>query len=183
MKKTLLIIGVIVLAVACGTWAYRVYFPNLIAESIISSEEPPAFVPEKVKTKIKKIKKPVNDGAATIINTMHQSGITLEQVLQAIDEADENQAYAMLDELNSTPVKNPDQFFDIAKKHFPVAFDVEAFRKPFRQKVNIGLIRKGIAYANIYRKKEEVDAETVKSIAKKILLQKEEEFNKMMHVN
>ena len=114
-----------------------------------------------------------------IIKEMHRSKITMAQVFEAIDNAKEEQAFAMLDELNTTDVAPPDEVFDMAKRHFPVDFDVEVFRKPFNEKVDLKLIRKGIRYANIYRETEKVDAATARTIVKKILLQKEAEFNKI----
>jgi hypothetical protein len=179
MKKLTLTL-VIVALIATGCYlAYRIYFPEFIAQSIVS-EESPAYVPRKMKTTIQKIKKPVNEGAHAVITTMHKSGITIDQILKAIDNAREEQAYAMLDELNNTEIKDPNQVFDMAKKHFPVDFNVEVFRKPFNEKVSLRLIKKGIRYANIYRDEEKMDAQTAKAIVKKILLQKEKDLSKIL---
>ena len=164
-----------------GYLAYQLYFPVMVANSITS--ESTFLVPEKMQTRIKKIKTPVNDGAKTVVETMHRNGVTMDQVLEAIDNAQEEQALALLDELNSAEVTTPDQFFDLCKKHFPVQFDVEVFREPFKEKVGIELIRKGIKYANAYRERDELDAATAKSIAKRILLQKEAEFNRIVKNN
>ncbi|MFZ6011972.1 MAG: hypothetical protein ACOYXT_16640 [Bacteroidota bacterium] len=158
---------------------YQSYLPQMVAEAIVS-EQTPAYLPEPVKIKIEKLRKPVNDGAESIIKKMHQSKITLDQVFKAIDNAPEEEAYNMLDELNATPITSPDQVFDMAKKRFPVDFDVEVFREPFREKVDLKLIKKSIRYANIYRENEKIDAATARSIVKKILLQKEKEFNKIV---
>ena len=90
---------------------------------------------------------------------------------------------ALLEDLNKSEVTNQDQVFDLCKKHFPVPFDVEVFREPFNERVSIELIRKGIKYANAYYERDEVDAATAKSIAKRILLQKEAEFNRIVKNN
>ena len=114
---------------------------------------------------------------------MHKSGVTMDQILKAIDDAQEEQAFAFLDELNESQVDSSDQVFSLAKKHFPVDFNVEIFRKPFNENVSIAHIRKGIHYANIYKEKEEFDVSTAKSIVKRILLQKEDEFKRLTKIN
>ena len=182
MKKGILILSAIVIIGAGCYYAYHWYFPEIIAQSIVS-ERSPRYVPKKVQNKIRKVKKPINEGASAVITTMHKTGITMEQVLKAIDEAKEEQAYAMLDELNETKIENTNQVFDMAKKHFPVRFNVEVFREAFNDKVNLSLIKKGIRYANIYRDEEKMDARTAKAIVKKILIQKEKDFNKILQKN
>jgi hypothetical protein len=177
MKKLIIIMGMLLVACVGGYIGYKLFLPEMIAHSI--TEEPHSLVPDKIKHRLKHIRKPVNDGALAVVEAMHSSGVTMEQVLKAIDEAKEQQAFAFLDELNRTRLHSPDQVFSMAKKHFPVAFDVEIFRKPFNQKVSMAAIRKGIRYANIYKEKDEFDAATAKSVAKKILLQKEAEFREL----
>jgi hypothetical protein len=181
MRKISVILGVVVLLFVAGYMAYQVYFPMMVAKSITDEGVP--FVPETVKKRLKKIRKPVNEGAEAVVQTMFKSGVTMEQILKAIDDAKEEQALAMLEELNKTEIKNPDQVFSIAKKHFPVDFDVEIFREPFNKKISMRQIKKGLRYANIYKDREEFDAETAKSIAKRILLQKEDEFRRLTNID
>ena len=180
MKKFSLAVGAFILIGFAGYVAYEVYFPQMIAESI--TREPLALVPDDIQDRIQKIRKPVNEGAGVVVETMHRSGVTMDQVLRAIDETKEEQAYAFLDELNRSEIQNPDQVFNLAKKHFPVDFNVEIFRKPFNEKVNLATIRKGVRYANMYKTKDEFDAATAKSVVKRILLEKEEEFKKLTNV-
>ena len=82
----------------------------MIAHAIVSPNELPSYLPEKVKEKVKKVKVPVNQGAEAIITTIQQSQkVTLDQILKAIDNVTEEQAYAMLDTLNNTKIQNTDQ--------------------------------------------------------------------------
>ena len=180
-KRVLLFLGLITVLVSTLYLAFKIYVPNAIANAITSAELP-VYLPEQIKLKVKKIKGPVNEGASTIIKTLHTSNVTLTQVLQAIDNTTEEQAYALLDSLNEKQPENIDQFFDMVKYHFPVEFDVEVFRKPYHEKINMRLIKKGIAYANHYKKSEEIDFETARSIMKQILIQKEQEFDSLMGI-
>lgn len=177
-------IGKILLFAVCfliiaGVVTYYFFLPALIAKTV-ASEQLPAFIPQRIKTKIEKVNKPLNEGARTVISTIHSSGITFDQIIRAIDEAKEEQAYAMLDELNKTKITNVDQLFDIGKKYFLVDFDVEVFREAYRKKATLPLIEKAIAYANKYKNEKLMDAKTAKETAKRILRDKEEEFNKIV---
>jgi hypothetical protein len=181
VNRTVLIICFLI-ALTIGSYiAFKIYMQKMIAHAIVSPNELPSYLPEKVKEKVKKVKVPVNQGAEAIIITMQQSQkVTLDQILKAIDNVTEQQAYAMLDTLNNTKIQNTDQVFDIAKQHFPVDFDVEIFRKAYREKVSMRLIKKGISYGNRFKKNQDMDFESARSILKQILIQKEHELNKVM---
>lgn len=180
MKNLRMYLVAFVLVVAAMYLAYQMYFPVMVANSF--STETSSLLPEDMKRKIEKVRVPVNDGAALIVAKVHQSdNVTIDDLLRAIDNATEEQALALLDELNRRDtLLSADEIFTLTKKYFPVDFDVEIFRAPFREKVSPALIKKCIKYANIYRRRNELDAETAKSIAKRILLQKEDEFNKLL---
>jgi hypothetical protein len=179
MKKVRLIVISILLLAFAGYLAYQLYLPVMVAKSFSSDTSP--LLPKDIQVKVEKVKKPVNESAELIVKRIHQSDdVTMDDLLNAIDNVTEEQALAFLDELNKTEIKSTDQVFSMTKKHFPVDFNVEIFREPFSEKASVPLIRKCIKYANIYKRREEIDAETAKSIAKRILLQKEEEFNKLL---
>jgi hypothetical protein len=172
----LLVVAIVLTGLAAYV-VYEVYLPQMIARSI--TDESTVLMPDKVEEKIQKIKKPVNRGAEVVVETIYKSGISMDQIFKAIDETEEEQAFAFLAELNNTRIESSDQVFNIAKKHFPVEFNVEVFRKPFNERVNVATIKKGVKYANIYKDREEFDTNTAKSIMKRVLLEKEEEFRKI----
>lgn len=175
-----MIIFLLILLVGAGSYlAYRKYMPEVIAEAI-TSEHLPTYLPERIQKKVKKIRTPINESANAVIVEMHKSKITLDQILEAINNVTEEDANALLDSLNTVQIQNPEQVFDMAKKQFPVNFDVEVFRKPYKDKVSMKLIKKGLAYANRYKRNEEMDFESARSIAKSILIQKEKEFLKSL---
>lgn len=158
---------------------YKFYLPGLIADALVQEKEP-AYIPTFVQTKIKKYKAPVNKGAEDVIREIHKSNVSLDQILVAIDKTEAEQVYSMLDELNDTEIKNTNQVFDLASRHFPVDFDIEVLRKPFNKNVTMAMIKKGITQANEKREEEGVDPEMAKSVIKQILRQKEQDFNKAM---
>jgi hypothetical protein len=182
MKKILTGVFLVIILLGIGGFVvYKYFMADLIADAILSQEDLPSFVPSKVKTKLDKYRVPINFGAEEVIKKMHESKITLDQIITAIDEAPEDQAHALLDELKATKIKSSNQVFDMVKERFPVPFNVEVFRKPFNEKVDVKIIRKGISYATMHA--DDIDIAMAKSVAKKILLQKEKEYNEVMGYN
>jgi hypothetical protein len=176
MKKLLIVLLVlVVVAVIGGMLWYKHYFPKMVAEAV-AAEELPAYIPQHIQVKINEFRKPVNASAEKVIEKMHEENIPFQKLIETIDNATEEQTNGLIEELASTSLQSTNQVFDIGIKHFPVDYDVEAFREPFNQNVDIRLIRKAINYANTNRQTNDVDLPTLKEIAKKVLVQKEKEY-------
>jgi hypothetical protein len=162
---------------------YKQYAPAIIAHELLKETEP-VFLPKKIVEKIKKIKVQTNQLSTDVIKDIHKSNITLDQILKALDEVTEDKANLLLDEINGLGViKSSDQIFDLTKKHFPVDFDVEPLREPFRNKADVRLLQKAVQKANEYRDNSLIDFESAKAIAKRILIEKEKEFNQYIEPN
>ncbi|HEU5146804.1 MAG TPA: hypothetical protein VFT90_08820 [Chryseosolibacter sp.] len=175
MKKIL--ISLLILAiVGVGVYAvYRALMPSIIAEATVS-ESLPDYIPKRLKTRVEAIRNPINKGAEAMIHKMHASEIPLNEVLDAIDNITEEQAYAFLDEVNATKPASTDAVFDLLKKHFPTEFDTEVFREPFNQHFRMKQVRNALAYANMNRKSNDVELATAKAILKKLIIEKEKEM-------
>lgn len=179
MKKRILwLASISIVLTACVYGFYQWYVPKLVIEAILNPESQlPSYVPERVKKTIKSIETQANKRSTVVIAAMHSSGVTIEEALAAIDDVEEEQVYAALDELNSTEIVDIDQVFDIAKKHIPVQqFDVEKLREPYRKVATIPRIQRGLKAANKARQSYFDDPEMVREIAKKLLVEKEKEF-------
>jgi hypothetical protein len=169
-----------VLFIACllglaGYSLYRYYFAELMANAIVNETLPP-FAPKRTQNKIKEISVPLNNGTEAVLRRMHDSEISIDQVVKAIDNTTEEEAYDLLDDLNKAKPNNPNEVFDIAKRHLMVDFDIETFRKPFNDHVKMKDIRQAIQYANYNRKSKDIDFVTAKVIFKNIVIRKEEEY-------
>ncbi len=176
MKKIILSIVIILSIISIGGYfLYRFYITDFIAKTI-TAESVPAYIPRRMQNKIEEIRIPLNKGTEAMLQNMQASHISMNQVLEIVDNTSEAQAYTLLDELNSIQPKNTNEVFNIAKKHFTADFDLEVFRKPFNDHFDMKQLRKVIAYANLNRRSSEVDFNTAKAIIKKILLQKEKEY-------
>ena len=167
----LLVIG---LLAAGGYILYRKVMPHLVAKAV-TSHSLPGYIPKRLKNRVEAIRKPINKGTEAIIEKMHDADITLEDVLLAVDNISEEEAYAFLDEFNETDHTSPDDVFDVAKKHFKTSFDLEVFREPFRKHFKLKQIRSVIDYASLNRRSNDVDFATAKVILKMIIIEKEKE--------
>lgn len=176
MKKIVIPV-ILVVALLCmgGYYLYHVYFPALVAHAFVT-ESMPGYVPKRIQTRIQAISVPINKGTEAMLQEMHASDISMEQIISVLDGIEEQKAYGMLDELNSKKAKTTNEVFNVARKHITADFDVEVFRKPFNDHVTMKQINVAIHYANQNRKTHDVDFVTAKAIIKKILLQKEKEF-------
>lgn len=172
-------IGLCVVLAGAGLVFYKFYLPGLVADAIVE-DNAPSYMPKFVENRMKKYKAPLNKGANDVIQEIHKSDVTLEQILDAIDRTEDRQVYAALDELGRSKVKNTNQVFDIAKKYINADFDVEVLRKPFNENISMAMIKRAMGYAEGYRKDESFDPEMAKAIAKKLLIQKEKEYRQSM---
>lgn len=174
MKR--IITGLLILAVFVigGYLLYKSYAPQMIANAVVA-DSLPDYIPKRLKTKVEAIRRPLNKGADAMLRKMHASDIPVDQVLKAVDDISEDEAYAFLDEMNAANPVNTDEVFDLAKEHFSTDFDLEVFREPFNQHFEMKQINDAIAYANLNRKSNDVDITTAKAILKKIIIEKEKE--------
>ena len=176
MKKILLSIVLIALVLAVGGYLfYHFVMPKLIAEAVVS-DSVPNYIPKRFQSKVGAIRAPLNKGTEAMLQTMHESDISLDQILEAVDDISEEQAYGFLDDLTKAKPTNTNEVFDMAKKHFPTDFNPEVFREPFNRNVTMKQINNGIAYANLNRRTNDVDITTAKAIVKKIIIEKEKEL-------
>jgi hypothetical protein len=181
MMKTLLgWIAVIIIAGAIGAFLfYKIYLPKMLAEAIVKQEES-VYIPKFVQARIRKYKAPVNEAAEDVIREIHKSDINVDQIIEAIDRTEEEQVYAMLDELTQANLVSTNQVFDICKKYFTVDFDIELLRKPFNENVDVATIKSALKNSDYREHQQAVDPQMAKAIIKQVLLQKEAEYRKRM---
>lgn len=178
MKKVIVSFIFVVSLLGVGSYYfYQMYFTDFIAQAFVS-DSLPGFVPKRIQTRMQAISVPLNKGAEALIQKMHASDISIDHILSVVDKTTEEQAYKLLDELNSTNLKNADDVFNVAKKHIDADFNLEIFRKPFQEHFRITQVRRVLYLANQNRKTHDVDFVTAKAIIKKILLEKEKEYTK-----
>jgi hypothetical protein len=175
MKKVSISIILIMAIIAAGGYLlYQYMLPRIIAKAVVA-DSLPDYIPKRLQTKVEAIRVPLNHGTEAMVQKMHDSQIPLEEVLEAVDNISEEQAYAFLDEINKIKPTNTNQVFDVLKKHLSTDFDLEVFREPFNEYFEMTQINNAIAYANLNRRSNDVDISTAKAIFKKIIVEKEKE--------
>ncbi|MBX2966263.1 MAG: hypothetical protein KF845_08975 [Cyclobacteriaceae bacterium] len=183
IKKVAALLIILISALVISYIVYKRYAPEIIANELLKETEP-AFLPKKVTEKIKEVKVQTNHLSVGIIKDIHKSNITLDQILKSLDEVTEDKADLLLYEINNLgQLKSSDQVFDLIKKHFPADYDIESLREPFRDKADVQKLQTLIQKANEYRNNNLINFESVKAIIKRILIEKEKEFNKHIETN
>ena len=175
--KRFLITTLLVSVVLCvsGYFIYRSIIREIVAEALVS-ESVPDYIPKRLKTRVEAIRRPINKGTEAFIERMHHSQIPVEDVLDAIDDISEEEVNSFLDEVNQTKPSSTDEVFTVAKKHFDTDFDLEVFRQPFNEHLEMKQVNNALDYAITNRTSNDVDIATVKAILKKIILEKEKEM-------
>ena len=158
-----------------GYYLYKTYITDMVVQAV-TADSLPDYIPKRIQSRIEVIGTPINKGAEAMLQQMHTSRVPMEDMLAVIDATTEEQIYALVDELSTVRPKTTDEVFTIAKKHISTDFDPEVFRKTFNDHITIQQIRKALFYASQNRKTHDLDFSTAKAIAKKILLEKEEEY-------
>lgn len=178
MKRFLVVLFIFILLASAGAyWFYRHALPDIVADAIIS-QEVPDYLPTQIQRTVEAATVPVNRGAEDIVRHIDEAGIPIDKVLRLIDNTTEEQTYRIIDDLNKTNLKSTDQVFDIVTKHLHADFDLEILRKPFNENTNLKMLEKAIAISNNNRLTKEADIETLKSVAKKVLIEKEKELRR-----
>jgi hypothetical protein len=172
MKRFVLIVIILGLLIWGGAHIfYRVYLPDLVAKALVADETPP-YIPRRLMNKVDELRAPVNKGADEMIIEMKKNEIPLAEVVEVIENTSEDEAYEFLKDLNESDPKTPDEVFDIAKEHLHADFDIEVFRKPFVENVNMKSIQRAMRYANTNQKTKDLDIVTGRAIARQILIEK-----------
>lgn len=182
MKK-LMFWGLItsLIIVVGGFIFYQFYLSSFVAELVTTPEEElSSIIPENIKTEIVKI----NKASSEVFEELKLSNISIDDAINAIDQVDENQVYRLLDTLNSingVERLNLDTLFNIGKRLVDVPLDVEVFREAFKRRATPEKIRRALRYANKQRNLQLLSPARARIIAKRILREKEKEFNAVVN--
>ena len=178
MKK-MWILSLLTIIVACagGYVVYKTIIPEVIADAV-TTEKLAGFIPKRLKARVEAISKPINKGTEAFIEKMHAAQIPVHDVLDAVDNINEEQVHAFLDEINVTKPKDTNEVFNVVKKHFRTKFDFEVFRQPFNEHFEMKQLANAFAYANLNRRSNDIDLETAKAIVKKIIVDKDKEVHR-----
>jgi hypothetical protein len=177
MKKLLWVILILAITFCvAGFVFYKLYLPALVAD-VLTKAETPSYVPAFVQNKIEKYKVPINKGAGDFVTELHRQNVPVQEVINTIDETSEEEIEAALNELKDQDIKTTDEAFDIIVRHVNSEMNLEIFRAPFKRNVEVKTIQKFLSDDDFNTYRESLDPAMVKEVAKKVLLEKEAEYN------
>ncbi len=155
---------------------YKERLPQAVADAIVKDEYP-AIVPEKVVKKIKVASKEVNTRLETVITTTETQGITIDQLIQAVDEVKEDEVRKTLDILYNTDLRSADQLFDIGIENIHIqAFDPAVLRESFVNNVKMKKVEKALKYIKDNELADALSPDVARETIKRMILTKQEEI-------
>lgn len=182
-SKLIWVLPIVAILAVGGYFIYiRFILPQQIASAIINEKAAPKLLPNRYEKQFVKSRDRINSGADSVLRILHRKNISLQQLLKAIDEVDENDAYRFLDELSTTTIVSSDQVFSIGKKYFKPDFDVETLRELFRKRVSVSQIKRAIALAIKHRDEGDISPEIFRSVVKQVLIEKEKKISKELNL-
>ena len=175
MKKVICFVFVVACLGIGAFLVYRFYLPQIVAKAIVSNEAP-AYIPKRIMNRVEEMRTPINNSAEGIIRELNSREISLDEVLKAIDRISAQDVTEVVRKLNTEEPASTEQVFTIVKPYFRTDFDVELLREPFVKNFDMRAYRRAMGYANVNQTTKDADIETVRAIAKQILIQK---YNEM----
>lgn len=178
MKKKILIgLGVLlILTLIGGFYFYKKVVPEMAAKAIVKGEYSP-LVPKKIQTKVNAVRDKVNKPIDKALEATASSGITIEQLFAAIDQVDKTEVEQTYNQIRQNDVTDPQEAFKIAYKNISIeAFDPMILKPVYDEIIKKEHIVRGINMVEKNNILENLDMQMMRSVAKQILLQKQEEI-------
>lgn len=175
IKRIGCILFVIVLS---SFFIYYYIFPFIIAKAFVS-EEYLKYIPQSYQQKFQA----TNNNLDEFISKSQQNGISIEDLLSAIDEVKEQEVRNALDELNSTKLHSVEQVFNIVYENIKIkSFDPVTLKPAFLKHVKMHHIHKILNYIKTNNLESNLTAKSAKRIAKQVIIQKKDKIMKKSKV-
>ncbi|MBK6266532.1 hypothetical protein JKA74_15915 [Marivirga sp. S37H4] len=177
MKKYPLIIIIVFLLLSSAVfYGYNYVYPRVVAHAIVSKQYV-GLLPEKFKDRIELISDTVNQRVSRMFEITEDNGVTMDDLLNAIDEIEEQEVRNALAELYETDIQSVEQVYEIGVKHIKIqSFDPQVLRAPFIEHVKLHHVKKGLKYIKRHDLQNQMSSKSARSIAKQILIQKKEKI-------
>ncbi len=177
MKKyTISAVIVFLVLASAAYYSYRYVYPQMVAEAIVEKKYT-GFLPEKYQLKINMISDTANKKVSQIFEITEDKGISIDDLLNAIDEIEEEHVRNALAELYATDLQSVEAVFDIGVKHIKIeSFDPELLRGAFIEHVKMHHVKKGLKYIRRHDLENQISSKSARSIAKQVIIQKKEKI-------
>lgn len=183
-KKTLLLVSaiIILLIIPIMYFGYFYVYPKVVAEAIVSKKYT-SIIPQRYRDEFNLISDTINVRVSRMMEITQDKGITIDDLLQAIDEIQEDDVRNALAELYETDLQSVEQVYLIGRKHIDIqAFDPELLKPAFLKHVKMHHIERGLKYIRRHNLENQLDAQSGRRIAKQIIIQKKDKIMKKSDV-
>jgi hypothetical protein len=182
-KKILTGLGItLLIAIIGGFYFYKKVVPEMAAKAIVKGEYSP-IVPKKIQNKVNAVRKTVNTRIDKAFDITTSNGITIDQLFAAIDQVDKQEVektYSLMKEKNVT---DPQEAFKIAYANITIeAFDPMILKPVYDEIIKKEHILRGYNIIEKNNLLENLDMQMIRSVAKQILIQKQEEIKERTDV-
>ena len=185
MKKNKIIIivfSLIILLISIGYLGYLYVYPKIVADAIVHKKYA-SVIPERYKDGFNLITDSINYKVSDVMKISEENGITIDDLLKAIDEIREEDVRNALEELYQTDLQSIEQVYNIGRKHIKFqAFNPDLLKDSFLKHVKMHHVERGLKYIKKHDLENQLDVESGKRIAKQIIIQKKEKIMKKSDV-
>ncbi len=183
-KKRILLIAIVLifLTIPFIYIGYRYVYPKMVAEAIVSKKYT-SIIPQRYLDDFNLISDTINSKISKVMVITEDKGITIEDLLKAIDQIKEKDVRDALEELYQTDLETVEQVYLIGRKHIDFeAFDPDLLKSSFLEHVQMHHIERGLKYIKRHDLENQLDAESGRRIAKQIIIQKKDKIMKKSDV-
>lgn len=181
MKKLLIVVFVFLIVASSGYYLVKTYwFPKYVAHMIVMDEDVPDYLPQKVQKGIVKAKKKVNPLVGAILSESYKGGLTLEELLDFVENTDEELVFTLADSVSGLHSFDANQVFDLANDILKPQFNTEVLRDAFNQHVSEEMIKVVIMHYKANREELQSSPEIGRQIIKQILIEKDKQIKAVL---
>ncbi len=181
MKKKIffaLLTGSVLLFMSILIVGYYYVYPRMVAEAIVSKKYT-SIIPMQYRDQFNSISDTINVRVSKMMQFSEEKGITIDDLLLAIDEIKEDDVRDALNELNETDLKSIEHVYMIGRKHIDFkAFDPDLLKSAFLEHVKMHHVERGLKYIKKHDLENQLDAPSGRRIAKQIIIQKKDKIMK-----
>jgi hypothetical protein len=182
MKKLIIIACISIVFIIGGYFSFQYFYPRIVADAIVSNRYS-EIIPKRYRDQFTLVGDTINQRVTRLLEITEDKGITINDLLMAIDEIEEQDVRNMIAELYVTKIDSIEQVYEIGTRHIKITiFDPELLKEPFLRHVEVHHVRKGLKYIKKHDLENQLSAKSGRKIAKQIIIQKKDKIMKKAKV-
>ena len=162
--------GSCIFVVVIAMWLlYIFYVPRMVARAIVKNA-PPSYLPGAYKDQIKRLHTPVNLWGEKLIVEADSLGISLDDMLKAIDNVNTDEVIKVYDKIKDKKVTHSKKVFDLIRQDIAVEeIDLDLLEPAFLKHATPDRINRALSYIKQHQLIENIAPSTAKEVAKQLV--------------